>query len=47
MEITWFRFQNNRLGEIGRKSVENQSRKYVQDTAPGMTLSTTISVISS
>ncbi|KAL3443415.1 hypothetical protein BJX65DRAFT_199635 [Aspergillus insuetus] len=34
MEITWFRFQNNRLGEMGRKSVENQSRKYVQDTAP-------------
>ncbi|KAL4862954.1 hypothetical protein BDV12DRAFT_178125 [Aspergillus spectabilis] len=34
MEITWFRFQNNKLGKIGRASVENKSRNYVQDTAP-------------
>ncbi|EED12797.1 monooxygenase, putative [Talaromyces stipitatus ATCC 10500] len=34
MEITWFRFQNNRLGKIGRESVKNRSRTYVQDTAP-------------
>lgn len=38
MEMTWFRFQNNKLGKIGRASVENKSRRYVQDTAPGMTL---------
>ncbi|KAL4768010.1 hypothetical protein BDW60DRAFT_220057 [Aspergillus nidulans var. acristatus] len=34
MEITWFRFQNNKLGKIGRASVEYRSRKYVQDKAP-------------
>ncbi|KAL6228819.1 hypothetical protein BDW75DRAFT_226168 [Aspergillus navahoensis] len=34
MEITWFRFQNNKLGKIGRVSVECRSRKYVQDKAP-------------
>ncbi|KAL3479650.1 hypothetical protein BJX99DRAFT_268015 [Aspergillus californicus] len=34
MEMTWFRFQNNKLGKIGRASVENKSRRYVQDTAP-------------
>ncbi|KKK22387.1 hypothetical protein ARAM_002225 [Aspergillus rambellii] len=35
MEITWFRFQNNRLGRIGRASVEKKSREYVESTAPG------------
>ncbi|KAL2808311.1 hypothetical protein BJX63DRAFT_424697 [Aspergillus granulosus] len=34
VEITWFRFQNNWLGKVGRKSVENKSMKYVRDTAP-------------
>ncbi|KAL5333614.1 hypothetical protein BJX70DRAFT_403382 [Aspergillus crustosus] len=34
MEITWFRFQNNKFGEIGRASVEKRSREYVQDAAP-------------
>ncbi|KAL4904129.1 hypothetical protein BDW74DRAFT_185790 [Aspergillus multicolor] len=34
MEITWFRFQNNKLGRMGRASVEKRSREYVQDTAP-------------
>ncbi|PTU22056.1 hypothetical protein P175DRAFT_0508923 [Aspergillus ochraceoroseus IBT 24754] len=34
MEITWFRFQNNRLGRIGRASVEKKSREYVESTAP-------------
>lgn len=37
MEITWFIFQNNRLGKIGRASVEKKSREYVQRIAPGMT----------
>ncbi|KAL4876224.1 hypothetical protein BJY04DRAFT_223308 [Aspergillus karnatakaensis] len=35
MEITWFRFQNNKLGEIGRANVEKKSRVYVQKAAPG------------
>ncbi|RDW84086.1 flavin-containing monooxygenase [Aspergillus mulundensis] len=34
MEITWFRFQNNRLGKIGRASVEKRSQQYVQHSAP-------------
>ncbi|KAJ5725207.1 uncharacterized protein N7483_006564 [Penicillium malachiteum] len=34
MEITWFRFQNNKLGQIGRAQVEKRSREYVQKSAP-------------
>ncbi|KAF3400319.1 Baeyer-Villiger monooxygenase [Talaromyces pinophilus] len=34
MEITWFRFQNNHLGKLGRESVRRKSRKYVQGMAP-------------
>jgi hypothetical protein len=34
MEITWFLFQNNRLAKLGRDSVENSSRTYVQESAP-------------
>ncbi|KAL4783784.1 hypothetical protein BJX76DRAFT_348339 [Aspergillus varians] len=34
METTWLWLQNNKIGKIGRASVESRSRKYVEEAAP-------------